>query len=355
MTVEAPLLLSDDPLAPTPSRRLKLGISPRGVAIGAVVAVVAAVAGLAVPSIVNDLYWMGILVNGLLLAFMSLSVGFMAKHLGLISLGQTAFFGGSAYLVCIATSSWEWSPYQAVAFAILGTTAMALAMGVLVVRATGIGFMMLTLAMGQAIYQVVIQEWARDTTGSFDGVAANIGDQTFLGMGVSDLLDPTVFWNLGWIVLVAVTYLLWVAGRSRFGVILEGTRENTERMRFSGYNTFLPRLAAFVFSGFVAAVGGALYGLNSGYVSPELLNFLKAGDGIIAAIVGGLGVLLGPFVGAFLYVYAQAEFNNSGNLYLYTGIASVLVLVFLPGGIVGTISTLSRRLWSSRTGRKPQA
>ena len=203
--------------------------------------------------------------------------------------------------------------------------------------------MMLTLALGQAVYQVVLQDWARPYTGSFDGVAANLGDHTFLGLSSFELMDPGTFWKVGWIALVAVTYLLWTAGRSRFGLVLEGTRENTERMRFSGYNTFLPRLAAFVISGLVASVGGALFALNAGYISPEVLSFLKDGDGVIAAIVGGLGVLLGPAFGAFLYVYAQSVFNTSGNLYLYTGLAAILVLCFMPGGILGTLQTFVSR------------
>jgi branched-chain amino acid transport system permease protein len=356
MTTEVPVVLdSPDPLAVAPRRRVRSGLGPRTLGIGAAVALAAGALGLLVPPVVNDLYYMGILVDGLLLSFLAMSIGFLARHLGIITLGQTAFFGGSAYLVCVGTAHWEWSPTKAFVLAVLGGTALALVIGVLVVRASGIGFMMLTLALGQAVYQVVIQDWARPYTGSFDGVAASFGDQKFLGMASFDLMDPGTFWKLGWVSLVAVTYVLWIAGRSRFGLILEGTRENAERMRFSGYNTFVPRLLAFVLSGFVASLGGALFALNAGYISPEVLSFLKDGDGVNAAIIGGLGVLLGPFIGAFLYVYAQSVFNTSGNLYLYTGIAAVLVLCFLPGGLIGTLNSAISRVRDRRRDQKGNA
>jgi branched-chain amino acid transport system permease protein len=338
VTTEAPVLLdAPDPLASSPRGAVQVGLSPRLIGIGIVVALLVAAAGLAVPVVVADFYYMSILLDGLLLSFLALSVGFMARHLGIISLGQTAFYGGAAYAVCIATSEWAWSPLQAFLGAVVAGTLLSLVVGVLVVRASGIGFMMLTLALGQAVYQVVVQDWARPVTGSFDGASAAFDDNTFLGMRAFEMLDPQVFWKVAWVLLVGVTLLLWLAGRSRFGLVLEGTRENTERMRFSGYNTFGPRLGAFVLSGFVASVGGGLFALNAGYVSPEVLSFLKDGDALIAAILGGLGILLGPILGALLYIYAQSVFNTSGNLHLYTGLAAVLVLVFMPGGIFGTL------------------
>jgi branched-chain amino acid transport system permease protein len=91
-------------------------------------------------------------------------------------------------------------------------------------------------------------------------------------------------------------------------------------------------------------VGGALFALNAGYISPDILGFARAGDSLIASLVGGLGTLAGPLIGTALFVWAQAQLNVGGNLHLFTGIALIVVLVFMPGGITGTIQRTVKRL-----------
>ncbi|WP_141004172.1 hypothetical protein [Nocardioides humi] len=95
-------------------------------------------------------------------------------------------------------------------------------------------------------------------------------------------------------------------------------------------------------------MGGALFAINAGYVSPDILGFGKAGDSLIAALVGGFGLLAGPAVGTFLFVYAQANFNFGGNLHLFTGLALIVVLVFMPGGITGAFQKLYHRIRKGR-------
>jgi branched-chain amino acid transport system permease protein len=218
------------------------------------------------------------------------------------------------------------------------------------------GFLMLTLAFGQAMYQLSIQTSVRDVTGAFDGLAVTWGvDDTFLGMTQAEVGAADTFWPLAWTALVVVACALWLIGRSRFGVVLEAIRENEERARFSGYNTFLPRLTAFTISGLCASLAGALFALKASYVSPDVLSFVLAGDSLIAAIVGGFTVLLGPLVGAIGYIYAQGEFAESGNLQLYTGLAMIIAVVFLPGGITGSALVLYRKVrgrFNRKGGRK---
>jgi branched-chain amino acid transport system permease protein len=228
---------------------------------------------------------------------------------------------------------------------VLVGTAISVLMGILVVRASGFGFLMLTLALSQALYQLSVQTSARPLTGAHDGKLLSYdSDKTFLGLTQADVMNPGLFWPFAWIALVGSAIVLWLVGRSRFGTTLEGIRENEERMRFSGYDTFLPRLGAFVLSGAVASLGGALFAINAGYVSPDILGFGRAGDSLIAALIGGLGTLLGPILGTFLFVYAQANFNFGGNLHLFTGMALIVVLVFMPGGITGALQKLYRRI-----------
>lgn len=326
--------------APPPARRRRSRTM-----LGLVVGVGILVAGLAVPYVVSGTYSMGLLLNATILSLMALGIGFLARHLGLISLGHGAFFGASAFAVGVATTNWGWSPTAAVGFATLFGTGIALIIGVLVVRTSGFGFLMLTLALSQALYQLSVQISARPLTGAHDGKLLDYDSEaTFLGLNQADVMNPGLFWPFAWVSLVVCAILLWLVGRSRFGTTLEGIRENEERMRFSGYNTFRPRLVAFVLSGAVAALGGALFAINSGYISPDILGFQKAGDSLIAALIGGLSTLIGPILGTFLFVYAQAKLNLGGNLHLFTGMALIVVLVFAPGGITGALQKPYRRL-----------
>jgi branched-chain amino acid transport system permease protein len=312
-------------------------------------------AGTAVPYVVHDTYTMNLALQATLLSMLALGIGFLARHLGLISLGHTAFFGGAAYAVGIGINRYQFSPTVAALFGIAVGTLLAVGMGVLVVRASGMGFLMLTLALSQALYELSVQTSFRPLTGAYDGLLFTFDPQsTFAGLSPADMQNPGLFWTVAWVALGGCAMALWLLGRSRFGTILEGIRENEERMRFSGYSTFLPRLIAFVASGFVASIGGALFALNAGYVSPDLLGFTKSGDSLIAAMTGGLGSLAGPILGTALFTWAQAHFNVGSNLHLYTGIALIVVLIFLPGGITGTAQRWWRRARYGR-GTPPRA
>lgn len=319
---------------------VSVGLDRRRLLIGLGIAVVVLVVGLQLPSVITSSYYQGIAVSGGILAIMALGIGFLAHRSGLISLGHTAFYGGAAYLVAIASNHWGWSPDLAALFGLLGGTLLAVLVGALVIRMPGMTFVMLTLAFGQAAYQLVILDSVRSTTGGFDGLTITFAPgKTFLGLGQSELSTASSVWPVVWISVVVVAVVLWLVGRSQLGTLLEGIRENEERARFSGYNTYRPRLIAFTISGAAASLAGVLFAMNSSYISPDVLSFTTAGNALIATIIGGLATLVGPVVGAILYIYAQAKFA-SGNLQLYMGLALIVVLVFLPGGIVGSLMRL---------------
>jgi branched-chain amino acid transport system permease protein len=337
-------------------RPADLGLSRRRLLRGLIVAVVVLVVGLQVPTFVDDPYYMGVIADGTVLGILAISIGFLIRLSGLISLGHTAFYGGAAYALAIAMNQWDWGPMQAAVFGILGGTLLAVVIGSMAIRITGFGFLMLTLAFGQALYAASVLTSLRDVTGAFDGLGIDWpSDATFFGLEQSDVGASDTFWPLAWVAIVVVAVVLWIAGRSRFGVLLEAIRENEERARFSGYNTYLPRLAAFTLSGACASVAGVLFALKASYVSPNTLGFLTAGDSLIATLVGGFTTLAGPAIGALLYIYAQGEFAESGNLQLYTGLALVIAVVFLPGGISGFVVDLFQRVRGRLTGKGGKA
>src|SRR5690606_16202197 len=119
-----------------------------------------------------------------------------------------------------------------------------------------------------------------------------------------------------------------------------------------GFNSYLPRLAAFTISGACASLAGVLFALKAACVSPDVLRFVVAGAALIAALVGGVTPLIGPVVGGVLFIYAQSEFSESGNLQLYTGLALIIAVAFLRGGVTGTIARGFERLRSTITQKR---
>lgn len=300
------------------------------------------VAGFFVPRLLDDPFKAGLAVDGLLLAIVALAIGFLIHASGMVSLGHAGFFGASAYVVAISTTRWDWHPLVAVIAAVTLTTLFALAIGALVVRVPGISFAVITLAVGQALYVLVLGAKLRPLTNGFDGLPVRYSG-SILGWGPGQLGNAETFWPVPWIALSALAFIVWLIRQSRWGKLLEAIRENEERARFCGISTFLPRLLAFVFSGFAASVGGALFALHDSFVSPTNLHWSSSANALVAAIVGGVGVVAGPIVGAILYVFGRAEFAASGQMQLYTGIALVVVLTLAPSGLSGIVVWLVDR------------
>jgi branched-chain amino acid transport system permease protein len=342
-----------DPSALVPPAPVEGGLDRRTVLRGLGIAVLCLVVGLFVPEVITSEYSMGIATDGVVLGILALSIGFLAHRSGLISLGHTAFYGASAYGLAIATTNWDWSPMQAIVFGVVGGTVLGAVIGAFVVRTPGVPFLVLTLAIGQALHQLVVQDSVRETTGAYDGLAVTWGaDDKVAGLAQGEIGTASSFWPLAWVSLIVVLVILWLVGRSRFGRVLEAIRENEERARFSGFNTYVPRLIAFTLSAAIASLAGALFALKASFVSPDTLSFVTAGDSLIAAIVGGFATLIGPLVGGILYIYAQGELSDSGNLQLFTGIALVVAVVFLRGGVVGFLTDAGRKVRGRITTRK---
>jgi branched-chain amino acid transport system permease protein len=337
--------ITDAGLTPTAARlAARPWTSVKLVAVGAVVLGL----GLLLPVLVPDAYYLGIAVDGALLGILAMSVGFLMHRCGLVSLGQAAFFGTAAYLVGIATTHWAWRPAGAAVTAVIGGAALAFLIGAIVVRTPGMSFVMLTLAFGQALWAASNQTTARPITGGFDGLVVRYRD-TLFGLSRGALGDAAVFWPIAWTALVCIATVMAVVGRSRFGVLLEAIRENEERARFSGFDTYWPRVAAFTLAGTVAAIAGALFAVHKSFVSPDLLDWSTSGNALVAAIVGGVGSIAGPAIGGFLYIFGRDRFAGGGNLEFYTGLGLIVVLVFAPGGITGGLARLLRaaraRFW----------
>lgn len=306
-------------------------------------ALLVAVVGLFLPRGLTNTFYLGLLTNGMLLGVAAVGIGFLMHQCGLVMFGVAAFIGLPAYLLGLATTLLGLGLNSAVLVALAGSTLIAAAIGALVVRARPLPFAMLTLAFAQMLKSITTLQVMRPITGGDDGLTMNFNG-SFLGISQAELAKPVSFWPVAWLGLCAVLAMAWLATHSRFGQVLRATQANEERMRFSGFDTYGPRLLAFTLACFMVSVAGVLMALNSAFASPELLDFATGGHALVAMLVGGAGQVAGPLLGALLYTWGQDAFGATGHLELLTGIAVVLVIAAFPTGAMGFLVQMWRRL-----------
>jgi len=306
-----------------------------------------ALCGLAVPNVVKSTFYLGLFINAIVLGIAALSIGFLAHQCGLIMFGAAGFTGGATYLFGIAVMHFNWSVTTAAIFCLVASTFISLLIGMVVVRARPLPFAMMTLALAQMLRSVVKITAYREVTGGDDGLTMN-WTGNFFGLTQAELARPANFWTVAWLALCGVMLLAWWVGHSRTGEILRATKANEERMRFSGFNTYVPRVLAFGLAGFIAAVSGLLLGLHTAFASPELLDFTTGANSLVSMLIGGASVVTGPVLGALLYTVGQDQFGASGHLELLTGLGVVVVVLAFPKGAIGFLQSGIDRF----TGRK---
>jgi len=311
----------------------------------------AVVAGVFVPRLLLDGFALGLLVNGVILGIAAVGIGFLLHQCGLVMFGVAAFVGLPAYLCGIATVRLGLGLQASVMVALAGTALFALVVGAMVVRARPLPFAMLTLALAQMLKSAASIQVLRPLTGGEDGLPMTFTG-TLLGLSPADLARPDAFWPIAWLALCAVLTMAWWASRSRFGQVLRATQVNEERMRFSGFDTYRPRLAAFVLASFMVSISGVLLAMHTAFASPELLDFATGGHALVAMLVGGAGTAWGPLLGAMLYTWGQDAFGVTGHLELLTGVAMVLVISAFPSGAAGFLIGLLRKLRNAADRRR---
>jgi branched-chain amino acid transport system permease protein len=285
--------------------------------------------------------------SGLLLGILALAVAFLMSQAGLVTLGAASVYGGVGYLFALAMSEWSMSPLGAGVVALIVVLIYSAILGALIIRTTPLAFMMLTLAAGEMISHAVLLDGLRDYTSGADGLVVGFRG-TFFGLEADNFADPIRFWPIIWTSAWGIALAVLLVRRSRLGAILRATRQNEERMRFSGFDTYSPRLAAFVFVNVIAGVCGLLHVLNSGFVSQESLGLGVSTNALVAALIGGTATSTGPLVGGLIFAFAQDQFGARGFTQLLTGLAIVVFIVIFPGGIVGALGDFVRRIGGGR-------
>lgn len=281
----------------------------------------------------------GILSRILIFALLAVSLDLLVGITGLPSLGHAAYFGIGAY-----TAGWlslnvtAEAPVPLLAAALAGAVAAA-ATGWLAVRSSGIFFLMLTLAIGELIFQVA-QQW-ESVTGGSNGL---FGIPAVRLAGSPLTLAGFVYWYVlaGFVVGYAV---LRVVSASPFGAVLRGIRDNEPRMRSLGYSPFRYKLAAFVLAGGVAGLAGGLLAAQARLVTTADLGFTTAALALLAVVIGGAGTLWGACLGAALVVLVRDALGPrlDGHGPLVLGVVFILAVYLLPRGFAGLTSLRLRR------------
>ncbi|MBI1734448.1 MAG: branched-chain amino acid ABC transporter permease [Candidatus Rokubacteria bacterium] len=300
----------------------------------------AALVALAVAPWVLARHQLSLLTDLLIFGLFALSLDLIMGYTGMVSFGHAAYFGLGAYgsaLVLIHFA--QPIPVALLAGALLAG-AIAIPVGWLSTRATGIYFAMLTLAFAQFLYTVAYK-W-RDLTGGSDGIAGV--PKTELVWGGPSLASAHAFYFVVATAVVLSLAACYALVRSPFGRALEAIRENERRFVSLGRDTRPFKLAVFVIAAAFAGLAGALFAPFRGFASPEVMFWVLSGQGLMMVITGGIGTLVGPIIGAMVFILVQEILSSyTEHWMIFTGAIFVLMVIFLPGGLVGTARRLASR------------
>ena len=307
-------------------------------ALGVALAILAAV-----PYWVGGTYYVNIASQVLFYAIFALGVNVLAGYAGLVSLGHAGLFGIAAYAGARIMN--EGYGHVGVTVGALAVTLLASAVfAALALRGTGLGFVMITVALGQIVWGVAYR-WISITNGD-NGIAIR-GRPSPLGLSLS---TPNGFyWATLAVFLLAVTSMaVFVA--SPFGASLRGTRDQPRRMNALGYHVWMIRFLAFLFSGFWSGVAGLLYLYYNQFVSPQAVALTASAEALLMVIAGGTATLLGPIAGAALVVIVKNVASAHIERWNFVlGAIFVVIVVFMPEGLVpGTVRRWRRAMAALR-------
>ncbi len=273
----------------------------------------------------------------LILALFAMSLDLLVGIVGLVSLGHALFFGLGAYTLALASPDFSPASMWWMLPLVMGVSAcVGLVIGILVIRTKGIFFIMTTLAFGQMLYYFIsTSQFAGGTDGVFIMFrpSLTVGERTLI-----DLDNPYSFFYfcLGTL-LVGYFFLRWLT-RSYFGQVLDGIHDNEHRMQALGYATGGYKLVAFVIAGMMAAIAGMLAAMQYGFANPAQLGWHTSGEVLMMLILGGMGTIFGPILGAFAYEILLYAYEHATTHWpILMGLTIIIAVLVLPRGIAGLI------------------
>ena len=283
-------------------------------------------------------YYVNLASQIFIFAVFAASINLLLGYGGLPTLGHASYLGVAAYASALLGLKLGLSPALAAPLALLGTTLLAAAFGLIALRAAGLGFLMLTLALSQVLWGTAYR-WVSMTDG--DNGLRGLSRPAPFGIALD---DANAFYFFTLAITVAAIWMMARFVASPFGAALRGTRDQPRRMSALGHNVGMIRWITFVYAGFWGAVSGLLFVYYHKYIHPVSLSLTNSAEGLLAVIAGGSGTLAGPIVGAAIVMLLKnwaSAYIERWNMLL--GFVFVFIVVFMPEGVVpGTKRILSK-------------
>jgi branched-chain amino acid transport system permease protein len=281
-------------------------------------------------------------------AILAMSVDILLGFTGLSSMGQAAYFGVGAYLTAVLATKFHfglgWDFWLVVVLGILLGAALAALFGLFAIRAGGVYFLMITLALGQCVWGLAYR-W-NSLTGGDNGI--NLSGRPNFGL---DLGNEVTFFYLVFAFFVVSMLMMYVLVRSPFGRSLAGIRERELRMQILGYNTWLHKYIAFIIAGGFGGLAGVLWAHTNGHVSPETVVLTTSVDALLMVVLGGAGTLVGASIGTAIVFGLREYLSTLVPWWQYAlGGVYVLTILYLPMGLMGVPARI--RQWLGSQGKK---
>ncbi len=283
-----------------------------------------------IPFVAEDFY-VDLFARIMIFAIAAISLDLILGYGGMISFGHAAYLGLGAYAVAILAYYEIYDGFLQLFVAIVGSAIVALIIGAICLRTSGVYFIMITLALTQMLYflGISLEEYGGD-----DGI--NTDRSAFVSW--YDLNEPL---NLYYFILVALAVCAFIAHRlinSRFGMVIRGSHSNEARMQAIGFPTFRYKLLAFVISGAMCGVAGFLLANLTEFVTPEYMHWFRSGEIMIMVLVGGMGTLFGPLFGAAAYLLFEEVISDiTQHWMIIFGPILIILVVFAKQGLWGFI------------------
>ena len=311
------------------STPIALRTPARGPATGtALIAAVLLLLAIAAPFVLYPVFLMKVLCFALFACAFNLLIGFA----GLLSFGHAAFFGGAAYITAHVVKVWGWAPEFGLLAAIVVAGSMGLVFGLIAIRRQGIYFAMITLALSQMVFFLALQ---LPFTHGEDGIQGVPRGTLF---GLFDLGQPLTMYYAVLAIFVAGFALIWRTVHSPFGQVLKAIRENEPRAVSLGYRTDRYKLVAFVLSASLAGLAGATKAIVFQLASLTDVTWQMSGEVVLMTLLGGMGTLFGPVVGAGLVVTLESYLaSTSLPVPVVIGCIFVICVLVFRRGIVGEV------------------
>jgi branched-chain amino acid transport system permease protein len=287
---------------------------------------------LAVIPLFGDIFYTRLMTRIMIYAMAALSLDLILGYGGMVSLGHAAFLGVGAYTVGILSLWGVQSAFLSWPLAMLVSMLMALVIGAISLRVSGVSFIMITLAFAQMLYYCFI---------SLKGYGGSDGMTLPVRSSLAGLLDISRHGSFYYLVLCILLLIFFAAHRlvhSRFGMVVQGIRDNERRMLALGFPAFRYKLVCFVLAAGVAGLAGALMANQNLYVGPALMHWKQSAEILVMVILGGMRSLAGPVLGAMALLIAEEALSSyTEHWMIILGPLLVIVVLFGRKGIYGML------------------